>query len=183
MKLYANMHTHSTHSDGVYSPEQLVKVAAEEGYHALVLTDHDTITGYEETAAACESLGLETIFSAEFTSPCDVLGTDFHITAYHFDPGYPAMREYLDQLSASESNQTRTLFRRGVENGFIDGITWEEVLEYNKGISWLCNEHVFRAVKAKSSSPIPITPHSSRMSTALTAARCLRCILSGRLPS
>ena len=149
MKLYANMHNHSTHSDGIYTPTELVKVAAAEGLGAVVLTDHDTVTGYEETAAVCAELGLETIFGVEFTSPCDELGANFHITAYHFDPEYPAMREYLDQLSASESNQTCVLFERGLANGEIGGITWEEVLEYNKGISWLCNEHVFRAMKAK----------------------------------
>ena len=31
MKLYANMHNHSTHSDGIYTPAELVKVAAAEG--------------------------------------------------------------------------------------------------------------------------------------------------------
>ena len=149
MKHYANLHNHSTHSDGVYSPAQLVKVAAEEGYQAVVLTDHDTVTGYAEMAAACGQLGLETLFGTEFSSPCDALGTDFHITAYGFDPEYPAMRVYLDQLSARETHQTRVLFQRGLDLGLLSGITWEEVLEYNEGISWLCNEHVFRALRAK----------------------------------
>lgn len=149
MKLYANLHTHSTHSDGAYTPAELVKIAAEEGYGALALTDHDTITGCAETGDLCRQYGLEHLFGAEFSSPCDELSDNFHITAYHFDPEYPAMREYLDQLSARESHQTRVLFERGLELGLISGITWDEVLEYNKGISWLCNEHVFRAMKAK----------------------------------
>ena len=149
MKLYANLHTHSTHSDGIYTPAELVKVAAEEGYGALVLTDHDTVTGYEETAAVCAELGLETLFGTEFSSPCEELQDGFHITAYGFDPEYPPMREYLDQLSARETHQTKVLFERGLSLGLIKGITWEEVLEYNKGISWLCNEHVFRAMKDK----------------------------------
>ena len=149
MKLYANLHNHSTHSDGIYTPAELVKVGAKEGYGALVLTDHDTVTGYEETAAACAELGLETLFGTEFSSPCDELGVSFHITAFGFDPEYPPMREYLDQLSARETHQTKVLFERGLELGLIKGITWEEVLEYNRGISWLCNEHVFRAMKDK----------------------------------
>lgn len=149
MKLYANLHNHSTHSDGIYTPTELVKVAAAEGYGAIVLTDHDTVTGYGETAAACAELGLETLFGTEFSSPCDELNDGFHITAYHFDPEYPPMREYLDQLSARESHQTKVLFERGLSLGLISGITWEEVLEYNKGITWLCNEHVFRAMKDK----------------------------------
>ena len=45
MKVFASLHAHSTHSDGVYSPRELARVGKEEGYGALVLTDHDTITG------------------------------------------------------------------------------------------------------------------------------------------
>ena len=41
MKMYANLHTHSTHSDGVHSPEMMVKVAKEEGVSAIAISDHD----------------------------------------------------------------------------------------------------------------------------------------------
>jgi len=68
IRLYANMHTHSTHSDGGYSPAQLAHAAKNEGYGAVVLTDHDTVTGYDELRAECEKLGLETIFGAKFSA-------------------------------------------------------------------------------------------------------------------
>lgn len=58
MKLYANLHSHSTHSDGVYSPTELVKVAKAEGYKAIALSDHDIGTGYPEFKAACEKEGI-----------------------------------------------------------------------------------------------------------------------------
>ena len=48
MKIYANLHTHSTHSDGVYTPAELVKIAKDEGYGAIAITDHDTATAYPE---------------------------------------------------------------------------------------------------------------------------------------
>ena len=44
MKIYANLHTHSTHSDGVYTPAELVKIAKDEGYGAIAITDHDTFS-------------------------------------------------------------------------------------------------------------------------------------------
>ena len=62
MEFYANLHTHSTHSDGQFTPSQLAQVAKEEGYRALALTDHDTVTGYGELKAECDKLGLECIF-------------------------------------------------------------------------------------------------------------------------
>lgn len=155
MKLYANLHTHSTHSDGGFSPAQLATAAKNEGYGAVALTDHDTVTGYTELRKECEKLGLETIFGAEFSSPSTLLdgiegeaGT-FHICGYHFDPEYPPMKQYLKEMSLRETDQTKTLFERGVRLGKIKGIEWEEVLEFNKGITWLCNDHLWRALLAK----------------------------------
>ena len=149
LKLYASLHLHSTHSDGVYTPAELAEVGKNEGYGALALTDHDTVTGNADMKRECEARGLECIFGVEFTTHSPVLDRDFHMTAYHFDPEYPEMKEYLWQMSERETDQTRQLFKRGVEIGYIKDITWEEVLEYNKGVSWLCNDHVFRAMKAK----------------------------------
>ncbi|MBQ2765379.1 MAG: PHP domain-containing protein [Clostridia bacterium] len=155
MKLYANLHTHSTHSDGGFSPAQLARVAKDEGYGAVAITDHDTVTGYTELREECAKLGLETIFGAEFSSPSTLLdgiegeaGT-FHICGYHFDPEYPPMKKYLEEMSLRETDQTKTLFERGVRLGKLHGIEWEEVLEFNKGITWLCNDHLWRALLAK----------------------------------
>lgn len=149
MNFYANLHTHSTHSDGQYSPSQLARVAYDEGYKAIAITDHDTITAYPELKAACEKIGMECIFGTEFTTLSDELNRAFHLTAFHFDPEEPRIKEYLRQLSFNETNQTKILFERGLREGLITGITWEEVLEYNKTITWLCNNHVFEAMKAK----------------------------------
>ena len=149
MKVYASLHAHSTHSDGIYTPEELARVGYDEGYKALVLTDHDTVSGTGEMMAACKKRGLECMMGVEFSTRHKASGKKPHMTAFHFDPEYPEMKEYLWQLSEKETDQTRVLFHRGVDIGYIKGITWDEVLEYNKGITWLCNEHVFRAMKAK----------------------------------
>ncbi len=158
MRLYANLHIHSTHSDGGFPPRQLAQAVNTEGYGAAALTDHDTISGYKEFRSECEKLGIETILGAEFSSPskllrenctADNLSREFHICGYHFDPEYPPMKEYLRGMSFRETEQTRTLFERGVRLGKIRGIEWDEVLEYNKGITWLCNEHLFRAMLSK----------------------------------
>ncbi len=149
MKLYANLHNHSTHSDGVFSPSELVNVAKAEGYGALAVTDHDVITACAETKLECEKAGLEFIFGAEFSSPCKSLNQSFHIVGFDFDPEYPAMSSYLEQRSLCETHQTKVLFDRGISDGLISDISWDEVIEFNNGITWLCNEHVFRAMKAK----------------------------------
>ena len=148
-KMYANLHNHSTHSDGVYSPEEIVAIAKKEGYKAFAITDHDTATACEPVRLECEKQGLEWVFGVEFSSPCAELNTNFHIVGFHFDPEYAPMKKYLEERSFCETHQTKTLFERGISEGLLSGITWDEILEYNAGITWLCNEHVFRAMKAK----------------------------------
>ena len=146
MDFYANLHMHSTHSDGVYSPRELVKIAKEEGYSAISITDHDTATAYPELKAACDEYGLECIFGVEFTSPSPVC---CHITAFNFDPEYPPMKKYLSDMAFRQTDNTKKCFDEAVGKGGITGITWEEVLEFNKGVKWLCNNHVFNLLLAK----------------------------------
>lgn len=143
---YANLHLHSTHSDGVYSPTELVKIAKEEGYHALAITDHDTGSGYPELKEACAKEGMECLFGVEF-SVCEP--AHFHIVGFSFDPEYPEMKDYLEKMALRQTDNTKKCFDAAVANGGISGISWNEVLEYNAGIPWLCNNHVFRAMKAK----------------------------------
>ena len=148
-KMYANLHNHTTHSDGVYDPAEIVAIAKKEGYKAFAVTDHDTATACEPVRIECEKQGLEWVFGVEFTSPCTSLNEKFHIVGFHFDPNYAPMKQYLEERSFCETYQTKVLFERGICEGLLSGITWDEILEYNKGITWLCNEHVFRALKAK----------------------------------
>lgn len=146
MKPYANLHLHSTHSDGEYTPTELVKVAKAEGYKAIAISDHDTATAYLELKAACEEEEMECIFAVEFTVKEP---DDYHIVGFDFDSEYPPMKKYLADMGERQTDNTRRCFEDGVKNGGITGITWEEVLEYNKGVTWLCNNHVFRAMKDK----------------------------------
>ena len=149
MTLYANFHNHTTHSDGKYTPEELVTVAKNEGYRALSITDHDTYTGNAEAERACRAAGIDFIPGIEFSTRSSAMHQWFHMTAFRFDPAYPAMQEYLARLSERETHQTKTLVERAFQNGVLHGFTWDEVVAYNEGISWLCNEHVFRLMEAK----------------------------------
>ncbi len=63
-----DLHTHSTCSDGTYTPTELVELAKKIGLSALALTDHDTIDGLEEFQAAGKACGIETIPGIEFAA-------------------------------------------------------------------------------------------------------------------
>ncbi|MFP3869650.1 MAG: PHP domain-containing protein [Syntrophobacteria bacterium] len=56
-----DLHTHSTCSDGSFSPRQLVRLARKRGLRALAFTDHDTVAGVEKAAAAGKELDVEVV--------------------------------------------------------------------------------------------------------------------------
>ncbi len=64
---YAELHCHSAYSflDGVSLPDELAHRAAELGYGALALTDHDSVSGSMEFAQAAAACGVRAIHGAE----------------------------------------------------------------------------------------------------------------------
>ena len=65
--MYAELHAHSAFSflDGASLPEELAGAAAELGYGAFALTDHNSLSGSMEFAQAAKGLGLKAIHGAE----------------------------------------------------------------------------------------------------------------------
>ncbi len=53
-----DLHNHTTASDGVLHPVQLMQRAFDHGVNLLAITDHDTVNGLDEGAAAAEKLGI-----------------------------------------------------------------------------------------------------------------------------
>jgi predicted metal-dependent phosphoesterase TrpH len=66
-KIVADLHNHSTASDGDYTPAELVAAAGELGLQALALTDHDTSAGLAEALAAGRQAGVTVIPGVEVT--------------------------------------------------------------------------------------------------------------------
>ncbi|NLA85529.1 MAG: phosphatase, partial [Clostridiales bacterium] len=73
---YANMHLHSTHSDGQFSPHHLAVLAKSLGYGGVVLTDHDVISGIPELMRVAKILGIESMPGVEFA--CKQWDAYFH---------------------------------------------------------------------------------------------------------
>ncbi len=65
--IIADLHNHSTASDGEYSPELLVAKAKELGLKAIALTDHDSIEGVEPAISAGKKLGVQVIPGVEIS--------------------------------------------------------------------------------------------------------------------
>ena len=63
-----DLHVHTTASDGVYAPGEVVRLAKEAGLAAVAVTDHDTLGGVPEAVKAGRELGMEVVPGVELTS-------------------------------------------------------------------------------------------------------------------
>ncbi len=120
-----DLHTHSTASDGTYSPSELVALAREVGLYALALTDHDTVEGLAEASAAAERLGVRLVPGVEISVKFEGPG-HCHILGYFVDPASRVLRETLALLKKARSERNLRMVEKlqalGVE------ITLEEVV-------------------------------------------------------
>ena len=146
--MYANLHNHTTHSDGVYTVPEIISIAKNEGYRAISITDHDTVTANPEAKTVSLNCGMENLFGCEFMTRSPEIEVSYHLVAFDFDPNFPEMKDYLYKCSVTMTEKTRIIFERGKALGLLpDELSWEEVVKDNEGISWLCNDHVFRTMK------------------------------------
>ena len=84
-----DLHNHSTASDGLLSPTRLVELGASNGADAMALTDHDTVDGLEEAAAAARSLGAAFVNGVEVSVTWGE--TTVHVVGLGIDPGSPVL--------------------------------------------------------------------------------------------
>jgi len=96
----ADLHTHSTASDGQYAPAELVRLAKKRGAQVLALTDHDTVNGVDEAMEAGEKLDLRVVRGVELSAD-DYL--NLHILGYDFS--VPAIKDWLDSLQGGRNDR------------------------------------------------------------------------------
>ncbi|WP_062206895.1 PHP domain-containing protein [Streptomyces sp. NBRC 109706] len=123
-----DLHTHSTASDGTASPAELVRAAAAAGLDVVALTDHDTVAGHAEAAAALPR-GLTLVPGAELS--CRLDGVSLHMLAYLFDPDEPQLAKERQLLRDDRVPRAQAIVRRLQERGVP--ITWERVRELARG--------------------------------------------------
>lgn len=89
----ADLHMHSTCSDGLYSPEAISELIVNKGLKAFSLTDHDTVDGLGRIACG---EGVTFIPGLELTSTHD--GKEVHILGYYIDPDNPELLGILKEI-------------------------------------------------------------------------------------
>lgn len=98
-----DLHTHSTASDGTYTPTELIAYAAEKGLAAIALTDHDTLDGIPEARKAALQYGIYLINGAEFSTMYDKIS--LHIVGLFLPEDAAEIKNKLEYMKNARENR------------------------------------------------------------------------------
>ena len=108
--MFADLHLHTSFSDGTYSPEELAAHGKRFGFAAMALTDHDTVEGCARMQTACEAQGIEFITGTELTAELD--GNEMHLLGYCIDPTNGKLLGEVARFQSVRQNRIREMVAR-----------------------------------------------------------------------
>jgi predicted metal-dependent phosphoesterase TrpH len=122
-----DLHTHSTFSDGILSPTELIDLAYRRGVRIMALTDHDTIEGLPEAlAAAARHPDLTLIPGVEIST--DIPGSEVHIVGHFIDWQDEGFQRRLQHMRESRLGRARKMVDKLTALG--KPISWERVQSF-----------------------------------------------------
>ncbi|MDX9702447.1 MAG: PHP domain-containing protein [Candidatus Auribacterota bacterium] len=96
MEKYIDLHIHSTKSDGLLDPLEIVRLASQKNLAAISITDHDSIEGYYCALNEAKKLGVTIVPGVEMS--CEEEGKDIHLLGYFIDGTNRRFLEYLETM-------------------------------------------------------------------------------------
>lgn len=111
----ADLHCHSTASDGLLTPWELVKAAAERRLMAIGITDHDTTSGWDEAVKAGSQYGVDVLKGIELNT--DYAGIEVHILGYEIDPNTRVLQEKLQILRNARYDRVFAILNKLQDQG------------------------------------------------------------------
>ena len=113
-----DLHAHTSESDGTFSPAELVNLAGAVGLEALAVTDHDTLSGFDQARPFAREIGLDLVCGIEMSTRYE--GRSVHLLGYFLegDPG-PDFRHWILGLQQSRRARNRKLLAKLQANGLL----------------------------------------------------------------
>jgi predicted metal-dependent phosphoesterase TrpH len=105
--LNIDLHCHSTASDGLLMPAQLVEHAASRGVEVLALTDHDEVSGLDEARRTAAANGIMFVNGVEISASWR--GQTLHIVGLGIDPDHPQLARGLMSIRDGRAVRARNI--------------------------------------------------------------------------
>lgn len=125
-RINADLHSHSTYSDGTLEPAELVRRAHAAGVELFALTDHDETGGLAEASAEARRLGLPFIAGVEISVTW--AGKTLHIVGLGIDPEATGLRDGLASIRSVRDARALEMGERlaalGIEGAYEGALAW-----------------------------------------------------------
>jgi predicted metal-dependent phosphoesterase TrpH len=102
-----DLHCHSTYSDGLLSPADVIRRAAGRGVDVIALTDHDEVAGVAEARAAAQEAGIAFVAGSELSVTWN--GETVHVVALGIDPDNVTLGEGLAAVRSGRDTRARQI--------------------------------------------------------------------------
>lgn len=135
----ADLHMHSTASDGEYAPDALMARVADAGITLAALTDHDNLSGIEAARRAAKTLGVAFFPGVELGCGAD---KEIHILGYGVDPQNEALLRFCDDRRSEREERAHKMVEQLAQNGMP--ISLARVRELARGV--IARPHVARTL-------------------------------------
>ena len=144
----ADLHAHSTVSDGTETPARLMEQAAAAGLWGVALTDHDSTSGWAEAAAAVPATGVVLIPGMELSTRDGFMSV--HMLAYLIDPLDMTLLAETARIRESRMTRAEEIVRR---IGRDYELSWDDVLAQTAEGTTIGRPHIADALIARGHVP------------------------------
>lgn len=128
----ADLHIHTTASDGIYSPAEIIEQAVAVGLSTIAITDHDTVGGIS-TLDTNKEKRVNIIAGIEFS--CNCLGEEIHILGYMHDVNHPKLLAMVENISVLRKERLLKMLSRLNDRGYA--ITMDDLRQATgSALSW-----------------------------------------------
>lgn len=140
--LKADLHIHTTASDGVFAPSKVVLRAKERHVNLLAITDHDTVSGIAEAKQAAEQLEMQILPGVELSTGGSA---EIHVLGYGLDESNARMNDFLQDMRSERQERAQEICRKLQKIGMPIELP-EDYLNGNKALG---RPLIARAMMAK----------------------------------
>jgi len=141
----ADLHVHSSASDGTEPPAEVMRRAAQAGLDVVALTDHDTVAGHAEARRALAGTLTSLTLLPGMELSCRLGDRSLHLLAYLFDAGRPDLAAELSRIRDDRVLRAQAMVGRLADLGV--GISWDQVAAI-AGPAVVGRPHIARAMAA-----------------------------------
>ena len=142
--MFADLHMHSTFSDGTDTPLELCRLAEKHDVRVISITDHDSVGGQKALLNQQIPRSVEVIAGIEISTEVD--HKMIHILGYFIDIFDIRLEQFIETISADKTETTKLNFENARSNN-VFSYEWGRVLELNAGQPRIGGIHVVKAME------------------------------------